>query len=165
MLIHDDARPGWPFIGNISSGVQHSKGALVFVYLGLPSSMALAFCSDNPIRPFPIRPQLSMNWVSGCQGDPFKDEVSNVEAPGFYHCIILPSHKTFVSCYSLFRIHPYLVNKIKFKRDLFFILLFLVFHHPVVSHMHFRGYDCFTSIGWFEGSFPCRGPHSCLVSL
>ena len=33
------------------------------------------------------------------------------------------------------------------RTELFFILLILVFHHLVVSHMHFRRYDCFTSIG------------------
>ena len=38
-------------------------------------------------------------------------------------------------------------NKIKVEMELFFILLILVFHHPVVSHMHFHRYDCFTSIG------------------
>ena len=108
---------------------------------------SLPFEVHNPIRPFPIRLQLSMSWVSGCQGDPFKDEVSNVEAPGLHHCIKLPSHKAFVSCCSLLCVHLYLVNKIKVETELFFILLVLVLHHPVVSHMHFRRYDCFTSIG------------------
>ena len=107
----------------------------------------LPFEVDNPIRSFPIRPQLSMSWVSGCQGDPFKNEVSNVEVSGFHHCIILPSHDAFASCCSLFCIHSYLVNKIKVKTELFFILLVLVFHHLVISYMHFRRYDCFTSIG------------------
>ena len=107
----------------------------------------LPFEVDNPISSFPIRPQLSMSWVPGCQGDPFKDEVSNVEALGLHHCIILSSHEAFVSCCSLFYIHPYLVNKIKVEKELFFILLVLVFHHPIFSHMHFRRYDCFTSIG------------------
>ena len=34
-FIHDAARLGGPFIGSISSGAQHSKGVLAFVYLGL----------------------------------------------------------------------------------------------------------------------------------
>ena len=88
-----------------------------------------------------------MSWVFGCQGDPFKDEVSNVEAPGLHHCIILPSHKALVSYCSLLCVHPYLVNKIKVETELFFILLVLVLHHPVVSHMHFCRHDYFTSIG------------------
>ena len=88
-----------------------------------------------------------MSYVSGCQGDPFKNEVPNVEVPGFHHCIILPSHKTFVSCYPLLCIHSYLVNKIKVKTKLFFILLVLILHHPVVSYVHFCRYNCFTFIG------------------
>ena len=38
-------------------------------------------------------------------------------------------------------------NKIKVEMELFFILLVLVSHYLVVSHMHFCRYDCFTSIG------------------
>ena len=125
---------------------------------------SLPFEVNHPVRSFPIRPQLSMSWVSGRQGDPFKDEVSDVEAPGLHHCIILPSYEAFVSCCSLFCVHSHLINKIKIETELFFILLVLILHHPVVSHKHFRRYDCFTSIGQLEGSFPCGGPHSCPVS-
>ena len=88
-----------------------------------------------------------MSWVSGCQRDPFKDEVPNVKAYVFHHYIILPRHKTFVSCCPLLCVHPYLVNKIKIKTKLFFILLVLILHHLVVSHMHFCRYEYFTSIG------------------
>ena len=125
---------------------------------------SLPFEVDDPRRSFLTRPQLSMSWVSGCQGDPFKDEVSNVEVPGLHHCIILPSHEVFVSCCSLFCVHSYLINKIKVEAELFFILLVLILHHPVVSHEHFRRYDRFASIGQFEGSFPCGVLHNRPVS-
>ena len=87
-----------------------------------------------------------MSRVPSCQGDPFKDEVPNVEALGFHHYIILPSHKTFVSCCPLFCIRPYRINKIEVKTKLFFIVLVLILHHPVVGHVYFYRYDCFTSI-------------------
>ena len=87
-----------------------------------------------------------MSRVPGCQGDPFKDEVPNVEVLGFHHCIILHSHKTFVSCCPLLYIRPYRINKIEVKTKLFFIVLVLILHHPVVGHVYFYRYDCFTSI-------------------
>jgi len=45
ILIQDDARPGRFFIDNIFLDVQHSKGALIFIHLGLPSSRIPAFCN------------------------------------------------------------------------------------------------------------------------
>ena len=45
ILIQDDARPGWYFTDNIFLNAQHSRGALIFVHPGLPSSLIPAFCN------------------------------------------------------------------------------------------------------------------------
>ena len=43
MLVQGDACPYWYFTNNIFFNAQHSKGALIFVHLGLPSSTIPAF--------------------------------------------------------------------------------------------------------------------------
>ena len=51
-----------------------------------------------------------MSWVSGCQGDPFKDEVSNVELPRIDQRIMVLSHQLLAACHPQFHVQPYLIK-------------------------------------------------------
>ena len=72
---------------------------------------SLPFTVDDSIRSFPIRSQFPMSGILNCQRNPFQDEVSYVESPWLYHCVILPSHKVFVPCRPLFYVCPYLLDR------------------------------------------------------
>ena len=126
---------------------------------------SLPLAINDPVRSFPICSQLPMGQVFGGQRNPFKDEIPNVEAPGFHHSVILLCHKIFVPCCSLLRVHPHHVYKIEVQMKVFFVFFFLILHHPVVGHVHFCWYYCLTFIGQLKRSFPCRGPYCCSVSL
>ena len=126
---------------------------------------SLPLAVDNPIRSFPIWPQLPVGRVSCCQGNPFQDEIPNIEAPGFHHGIILSCHKIFVPCCSLFCVHPNLVHKVQVKTELYFIFFSLIFLHPVAGHVYFCRYNGLTSIGQFKMSFPRGSSYCCSVSL
>ena len=108
---------------------------------------SLPLVVDDPIRSFPIWSQLPVGRVFGGQRNPFKDEIPNVEAPGFHHGIILLCHKILVPHCSLLYVHPHLLNKIKVQMKLFFVSFILILHHPVIGYVHFCRYNCLTFIG------------------
>ena len=114
---------------------------------GLQIVGSFPFIVDNSVRSFLIRSQFPMSWVLGCQRNPFQDEVSYVEPPWLYHCIILPSHKVFVLGHPVFCVHPYLIYQIKVQTELLLVILILIHCHPMVGHVHFCKYDYLTSIG------------------
>ena len=79
--------------------------------------------------------------------------------PKFHHCIILSIHEVFIPCCPLLCIHPHLVYQIKVQAELFLVILVLILHYPVIGHMYFCRYDCFTSVCQLKRSFSRWGFH------
>lgn len=56
------------------------------------------------------------------------------------------SHQVFVTRYTLFHIHPYLVNEIKTYTELFLVFLILIMGNPVANQTNLREYHYIISI-------------------